>query len=1179
MKALKDYPKALRRRNLDHATGDCRRTIASEPNSGFALVIALSLMSFIVLLFLSLATLVSVENGVSKTSQDQLSARLNAELGAMIALGELQKLAGPDQRVTARSDILIPPLSNSVEGQGLWTGVWSSKENTSDTFDVAVELHNRQARWLVSGEILDAYSSATNTIKLASVDNSVANTLLEVSVPKVAVTNASGTEQGEYAYWISDEGIKARVNLDDPHRNGTSDDEQYYQLALPQQGDPSAAKDSSDERPFLTNEISLWKAGGTPVDQITNYNELPLVLNNADNSLSREFFHDFTTNSNSLLTNVRDGGFKRDLSTALLDPITAGLTGPMFDPVGDGDDGSGDPGGPKWEQLADHYQYAQSASNNGFVNFRMPMDDQIGITPIVTRFNFIVQVLADDPLPLTYSELASDYSYTVGIFPLITLWNPYDEDLVIPDLGLKTDLRGIYIYNRQDSSFTNLLQLFQDSDMDHAGRDDENRFMVGFTIQGTTIPAGRAINFTPPVNSFIDFRDATQNMLKAGSSDFLNGFFSPIESMPATPGVNLRQYGIGDDDGLGVQICMATSSTNWNRQIINLYSESESNADDMNLENCFLSIDAGAHWPGDKPHPWFGTRVIRIEDAFGDPAANLNFIMNQGDSVSADRSEDDAIDIGEIVNYATTIYGTSAVMAFANTENISTLNKDVHLLSQMNPRSPLIHDQLHARGGDSHPYRYRLYSGGAYGYLDNNNTFLNYKDGIDDLYSYIGMANNSGDGSDKMVLFESPTRPTLGIGQLMHANLMHVDRIGSFWNSNHQQPHTSPAYAIGNSFANIHLPLDQTKMLLSNNSGIFDGSITGSEAAHYDYSYELNNTLWDEFFFSTILPDNVTDIQFPLPNGRIQKWNESAEDADLTDETQTASHLVLQGGFNINSTSIAAWETVLGALRDIDTLGEDPSTPELNHNFSRFTSPALAPSNIIPTYEDGADRDEIVAGYRQLTDEQISSLAQKIVDEIRTRRSVNGHPFLSLSDFINRSIDTDDINSPDRKRFAYTGPLQFAIDQSGINGTPALTETWENQSGDGLWEGNYITDSIPTNVSPYYSESLEVIKNRPFIESAPGALTQADILAKIGAIITPRSDTFTIRSFGNYLNPLTGDEEAKAHYEMIVQRIPEYLDETSNENYDPVNQASALNQRFGRKFKVVSTRWVNNEEI
>jgi type II secretory pathway component PulK len=68
---------------------------------GFALVIALSLMAFVLLLLLSITTLVQVESQSAAIHMHRMQAEQSALLGLQIALGELQKTAGPDQRVTA----------------------------------------------------------------------------------------------------------------------------------------------------------------------------------------------------------------------------------------------------------------------------------------------------------------------------------------------------------------------------------------------------------------------------------------------------------------------------------------------------------------------------------------------------------------------------------------------------------------------------------------------------------------------------------------------------------------------------------------------------------------------------------------------------------------------------------------------------------------------------------------------------------------------------------------------------------------------------------------------------------------------------------------------------------------------------------------------------------------------
>ncbi|MDP4609887.1 MAG: hypothetical protein NWT02_01710, partial [Opitutales bacterium] len=65
-------------------------------NSGFALIIALSLMAFVLLLLLSITTLVQVEQQGAATGKAQLEAKQNALLALNQALGTLQAEMGPD---------------------------------------------------------------------------------------------------------------------------------------------------------------------------------------------------------------------------------------------------------------------------------------------------------------------------------------------------------------------------------------------------------------------------------------------------------------------------------------------------------------------------------------------------------------------------------------------------------------------------------------------------------------------------------------------------------------------------------------------------------------------------------------------------------------------------------------------------------------------------------------------------------------------------------------------------------------------------------------------------------------------------------------------------------------------------------------------------------------------------
>ena len=104
--------------------------------AGFALIITVVLLSFLVLLLVSLASLTKIETQVASNSQDMAQARQNALMGLTIALGQLQQAAGPDQCITARAEILDSDATTlAIDGvsQPYLTGVWATGNASLDT--------------------------------------------------------------------------------------------------------------------------------------------------------------------------------------------------------------------------------------------------------------------------------------------------------------------------------------------------------------------------------------------------------------------------------------------------------------------------------------------------------------------------------------------------------------------------------------------------------------------------------------------------------------------------------------------------------------------------------------------------------------------------------------------------------------------------------------------------------------------------------------------------------------------------------------------------------------------------------------------------------------------------------------------------------------------------------------
>jgi hypothetical protein len=342
---------------------------------------------------------------------------------------------------------------------------------------------------------------------------------------------------------------------------------------------------------------------------------------------------------------------------------------------------------------------------------------------------------------------------------------------------------------------------------------------------------------------------------------------------------------------------------------------------------------------------------------------------------------------------------------------------------------------------------------------------------------------------------------------------------------------------------------------------------------HYDYSYELNQALWDNFFFSGI-SDTDSGQSFPLPNSRLQLLEDDL--SDLLNEKRAAANLLLDGAFNINSTSVAAWESAIGAMRDIETLGIQPSDSNLRHNFARFNAPAFDTPGENPTL---LKKDELAAGFRNLSDAQVAALAEAIVNQIRQRSStpdayIREYPFLSLSQFINRALHASQLDSNGYEgakvykgnkgvEFAFMGALQAAIDAAIVNGSSTGTKS-------GLW--------MNSEKFPLYREATAdaAIVDRPLAEGMPGFLMQSDLLAKLGSFLQARSDTFTIRSYGSFVGAFSDAEGSRAYYQIVVQRTPEYVD-TDDKAYNAPSRST--NIHFGRKYVIISQGWVTPDEI
>ncbi len=424
---------------------------------------------------------------------------------------------------------------------------------------------------------------------------------------------------------------------------------------------------------------------------------------------------------------------------------------------------------------------------------------------------------------------------------------------------------------------------------------------------------------------------------------------------------------------------------------------------------------------------------------------------------------------------------------------------------------------------------------------------------------YGGRVYNSGPGgANRMVLREIPTGPILSVGAFRHANLSLYQHL--------------PMYTAGESFPSPYVAPDRVWETGPYNVNNLRRWGSGGPAVNFstqvDWTYLVNEALWDRYYFSGIAPDPVSNTSLedaltnfidggePLANARtalIHGRGDLLRDALDPSGEPTAESPVLpswttfnRGAFNVNSTSVDAWMAMLSATLGVDVLQRENGSIAADVGFD-----VPFPRQTIPVSESGEP--DTWQTYRGLDASQIETLATALVAEIQRRG-----PFTSLSDFVNRRL------RPAGDPTALGGTLQAALDAtSGVNDAAEFTDP------------AYLRDPdvppreprLPANF-PY----PEHLRGGVLRQAAVSYLTQGDILQVIGPALSARSDTFRIIAYGDALDPLTGDVRARAYAEAVVQRFPDPVFPSADDPFEPENP-----EQFGRRFRVISFTWLDEE--
>ena len=1285
-----------------------RSRLAIVHPDGFILVAVLLLIALVTVLVVGTTMLARIERGAVGNETSIETARQNALFGLNVALAQLQKTAGPDQRVTARADILDTNVganynaSTGVTGvvDPYWTGAWKSYnptnnavqsldvDSTGATSSSALRpwstgagaastrplATNLNMDWLVSGEPADHATAATSggspqivpttwTATLVSSgghprsgivlakgfpDLSASATALAANPPPTvnvtaplvpmqaqgAAPSAVAPTIGQYAYWVSDEGIKAKVNVGDRTLGAVSTSYTQNQLHFLA---PQSVVSNTGLLALNTYDLRLPTPPpvGTPypLSNVTTTQSIGNVstsLTGFTGSAANQFAADVTTYSAGVLSDTRNGGLKRDLTAAFEDPsfqqynnllnsCSLGqnpdvdaqsvfrATGGIPQRAGSLQGGSNGTylDGLKWRSLLLYYDlykptmgappyytsapsgpkpagtsttppsntfsdanhpYAGTGSYPYGIDMRDPWTS--GSTPPGQTnyfFDYMLPVLIGVQLDVTLEAVPSvtagqDY-LQLEYRPSMVYYNPYSVRLnAVTPIGSG----GVISFGLNTNMMSNLTLSYDVTDAatgaSALATSPTSIYIPGGDGVTTSTQQDTSFSVDPASLTYMEPGEIRVFGLDATAPNAGNAgaklAFTPLKSNPNVSQDFYVPYRIPSKAQGG------TFPINDSVSTMNMGNSMSANrvSRDVNYVN---------GWP-DETQNLQSNYNGRYNNG-GLPGAKLNGIWT-AHPVSYFESNP-----YRLVSYYARIKGlVSSLPAATSTSPYKYVNQldDVPVFMgnsltyvQTDPSASWNLMELYAQ-------RYTPYLAGA--------TEISSFQAGGHINTFWGAASvgvisapTSGASPQRVILNDIPTQPMVSLGQFMHMQPHYLSLANGA-----SQPFA--AMATGGSLPSTEVPLN------------LNNQLNGTQI-NWDFSFMANQALFDSYFFSTVpaTTNQYTDTSLPyggsnfnpayvqiggaLANGRMKYFRKNGVMPALTalQGTRTAAaNLMLDGAFNVNSTSWKAWKALLSSLtgnslRVWDPLPVNSTTTSgsmITLNSGNLLNPIPRFLSTVPGASQSTSQGVNVpwSGMRSLSDAQVTDLAKQIVQQVKTRG-----PFLDMADFLNRRLaGTVSENT--------MGALQNAIENNTTN---------INQATRALG----VTPTAGTN--SYYLPSNTAV-------GMPGDLMQQDLVQAFAPVMTARSDTFVVRCYGETDSPKALDAYgnpkpvARVWGEAVVQRLPEYLDQTDTKlasinspalqalgDGTPVTNVGSVNAALGRRFKVVSFRWLNESDL
>lgn len=1073
-------------------------------------------MSFVLLLLLSMSLLVSVETANAHNSKLRLLAKENARLGMLVAIGNLQRYAGPDQRVTARAEV----LNNSFPGTEMWAGVWDASAG-APTNPV----------WLVSGDnaLPSTGAAGTDPAEVFPATDDDPAVLAEWE----PIFGKDGGESGSYAFWVEEQSAKARINMDGRTQPlSYLDTEADQDLAEAVVLAPSADK-IFDELRGSQNPDHITRETAETLARIQSADQVGLAFQNSTDAYASQILvnerHNFTLNAASVLEDPINGGLKRNLTGITQSQIDDLLDQPKYedDQYLKGDfllhyninPLSGvlfaenvDPNNPlaSGGSITADQELAKVPASD-FYNFRDnltdPEDGELevvrNIMPIVTEASFRVGAF--------HQWGGNNLKHRVRFHADVEFWNPYPFPIKFP---AESSNRGFFVMLVPSQ--------FENESIGRGGLETDKMILSVQKIAPGIGRGGGGIEEEIHTNLF----DFDERLFTATSGDnTINETvmisWLEIERVLLEPGEVYRATTVNIRNGKNVGLARIQGG------YILKSGGDRTNPDDYIVDPSGDYIKWSWDDPEDPKYPVLNpSDTVNIDlrmppngltfrlISYDDRARNENPVYEENGNrdwakpvfeirnlyKDVDLRNDKIILRGDKYSRQTSSDYTFNDLSFAfhfrlDDEIITASDADASLVTMgFDLRQPVWDYDIPA-------VKRLVMVGGVYPELAETGVTPNPFDTVTLESLFFSGGDIFADGTDQNSI---------------------DSHSGTFERAFLYPPARGEPLTVG-SFSRLPLSYENVEFDI-------DGDGTDEIVqlrVGAPWGGELNES-YDKYFYTGTPAAGLspTDELTPIP-AEVTVGTAPSQLRDL----DAASHLLLKGSFNVNSLSGPAWAAMLGrTIHDWEYDSSEAPTDLANGflNLSHSTDDTIRAIGGLLSDDSltSVDPDDlsgpVKAGrlamrypLRQLTGEQIfnpttekdDALVDFLLTELETHFASNP-PFESLAEFANSGI------------------LDRAIRLSNINGSIA--------------------------------------------DFSPAYITQCKVLEALAPFLSVRSDTFVVRSVGTIVDPITGQRGNQIICEAAIQRIPDRVDgDATRLSEDAVSNENS----FGRRFTIVDMNW------